>query len=104
MTELSGARPCGGPDQVRRRWVACSVPSPRWLRYDRSWTRSRCAISLPPGHTLSGPFLAYWQAHQGSVVLGAPISEPEREGLGDGTGRVDRVQWFEEWMWNCTRR
>jgi hypothetical protein len=46
------------------------------------------------GHTLSGPFLAYWQAHQGSVLLGPPISEPDQEGLGDGTGRFYTVQWF----------
>jgi Beta-propeller repeat len=46
------------------------------------------------GHALSGPFLHYWQAHQGSVLLGSPISEPDREGTGDGTGRVYQVQWF----------
>jgi Beta-propeller repeat len=46
------------------------------------------------GHTLSGQLLAYWQAHQGSTLLGAPISEPDREGLGDRTGRVYLVQWF----------
>src|SRR5262249_28030131 len=46
------------------------------------------------GHTLSGPFLSYWRAHRGSEVLGAPISQPEREGLGDGTGRTYLVQWF----------
>jgi hypothetical protein len=46
------------------------------------------------GHTLSGLFLAYWQAHQGSSLLGPPISEPDQEGLGDGTSRVYTVQWF----------
>jgi hypothetical protein len=45
-------------------------------------------------HTLSGPFLAYWQAHQGSALLGAPIGEPEQEGLGDREGRAYLVQWF----------
>jgi hypothetical protein len=47
------------------------------------------------GHTLAGPFLAYWQAHQGSVLLGPPIAEPDPEQNGDGTARVYTVQWFE---------
>ncbi len=46
------------------------------------------------GHSLSGPFLAYWRAHQGSVLLGAPIAEPDREATGDGTGHTYLVQWF----------
>jgi hypothetical protein len=46
------------------------------------------------GHTLAAPFLAYWQAHQGSEIIGPPISEPLREQNGDGTGRVYLVQYF----------
>lgn len=42
------------------------------------------------GHTLSGPFLSYWLTHQGSSVLGAPITEPDQEERGPAL-----VQWFE---------
>ena len=48
------------------------------------------------GHGLSGRFLAYWKAHDGSTLLGAPIAEPEREPNYDGTGRVYLVQWCEK--------
>jgi len=47
-------------------------------------------------HTLSGRFLAYWLAHHGDVVLGAPISEPFVEGNEDGSGRRYLLQWFEK--------
>jgi len=47
-------------------------------------------------HTLSDRFLAYWLAHHGSVVLGAPISEPFSEGNDDGSGRRYLLQWFEK--------
>jgi hypothetical protein len=46
------------------------------------------------GHALSGRFLAFWQAHQGSLVFGPPISEPLREQNGDGTRRAYLVQYF----------
>jgi hypothetical protein len=45
-------------------------------------------------HLLTGRFLAFWQAHQGSVVLGQPISEPLTEQVGDGTGKQYLVQYF----------
>jgi hypothetical protein len=45
-------------------------------------------------HSLSGRFLTYWLAHEGSVLLGAPISEPLREANGDGSGRRYLVQYF----------
>jgi hypothetical protein len=47
------------------------------------------------GHSLSGRFLAYWQSHNGAVLLGAPISEVVREQNGDGSGRRYQLQWFE---------
>ncbi len=47
------------------------------------------------GHSLSGRFLTFWQSHHGSILLGAPISEVTREQNGDNTGRVYRVQWFQ---------
>ncbi len=47
------------------------------------------------GHSLSGLFLAYWQAHDGVTLLGAAISEPLMEGNGDGSGRRYLLQWFE---------
>jgi len=46
-------------------------------------------------HSLSGPFLAYWLAHYGAVLLGAPIAEITHEQNGDGTGRTYQLQWFE---------
>jgi len=46
------------------------------------------------GHALSGPFLAFWRAHNGAVTLGPPISEVFTEGNGDGSGRRYAVQWF----------
>lgn len=46
-------------------------------------------------HTLSGRFLTYWLAHDGSVLLGAPISEPVQEANGDGSGRRYLMQYFE---------
>jgi hypothetical protein len=47
------------------------------------------------GHSLSGPYLAYWLTHDGAAVLGAPISEVVVEGNGDGSGRRYALQWFE---------
>jgi hypothetical protein len=46
------------------------------------------------GHTLAGRFLSYWRTHNGAQLLGAPISEPFREGNDDGSGRHYLVQWF----------
>ncbi|HEU5424190.1 MAG TPA: S8 family serine peptidase, partial [Nitrolancea sp.] len=46
------------------------------------------------GHTLSGGFLAYWQAHGGLAVFGYPISEEFDEQNPD-TGQFDTVQYFE---------
>jgi hypothetical protein len=47
-------------------------------------------------HTLSGRFLTWWLAHQGSTLLGAPISEPLVEGNNDGSGRRYLLQWFQK--------
>ena len=44
---------------------------------------------------LGGPFLVYWQAHGGAAIIGLPISEPLREGNGDGTGRRYLVQYLQ---------
>jgi hypothetical protein len=45
------------------------------------------------GHSLGDPFLAYWLAHQGATLLGAPLSEVLQAGSsGDGPYKV---QWFE---------
>jgi len=57
-------------------------------------TRSRIYFSTT-GHTLSGRFLSFWQAHHGDLLLGAPISEVTGETNGDGTGHLYGVQWFE---------
>ncbi|HET7034637.1 MAG TPA: S8 family serine peptidase [Thermomicrobiaceae bacterium] len=46
------------------------------------------------GHTLSGGFLAFWQAHGGLAVFGYPISEEFGEQNPD-SGQADTVQYFE---------
>jgi len=46
------------------------------------------------GHSLAGRFLAYWRAHGGAALLGAPLSEVVVEGNGDNTGRRYPTQWF----------
>ncbi len=44
------------------------------------------------GHLLAGPFLRFWQANEGELLLGAPISEPLWEQVNDAN---IRVQYFE---------
>jgi hypothetical protein len=45
------------------------------------------------GHTLAGPFRAYWEGHGGLAQFGYPISEPFSETLADGHPYM--VQYFE---------
>jgi plastocyanin len=47
------------------------------------------------GHTLSGPFAAYWQAGGGLPTFGYPISESLQENGADGTPHM--VQYFERY-------
>ena len=46
-------------------------------------------------HSVSSRYLAFWQAHSGAALLGAPISEVMQEENGDGSHRRYGVQWFE---------
>jgi len=46
------------------------------------------------GHTLAGPFLAFWQRNGGLPTFGYPISEPFDE-INEQDGRSYRVQYFE---------
>lgn len=46
------------------------------------------------GYTVSGPFLAYWQAHGGLAIFGNPISEAQTE-RDTFRSRTALVQWFE---------
>lgn len=48
------------------------------------------------GHSLSGGFLAFWRAHQGTTLLGAPLDEETIEFNEDRSGRLYTVQWFEK--------
>jgi hypothetical protein len=48
------------------------------------------------GQLLQGDFLRFWQAHGGLATVGAPITGIQREGNGDGSGRVYAVQWFQK--------
>lgn len=45
-------------------------------------------------HALSGRFLRFWQAHDGALLFGPPISEPFSEQNRDGTDRSYLVQYF----------
>lgn len=88
---------------AQERGHVSTVPLDRILVAPRSWQatprpgpgiRTRRYFAAT-GHTLSGRFLAYWQAHHGDVLLGRPISEPFMEGNDDGSGRRYLLQWFE---------
>jgi plastocyanin len=47
------------------------------------------------GHTLAGPFAAFWQTNGGLALFGYPISEPLTETGPDGVART--VQYFERY-------
>ena len=58
------------------------------------YTLTTGTLAFPAtAHTLSGPFLAYWQAHGGEAVLGDPISEAYWDTDDHG---VHQVQAFEK--------
>jgi hypothetical protein len=46
------------------------------------------------GHAVSGPFMAYWQAHGGLPIFGYPISDAQND-VEPSNGKTTRVQWFE---------
>src|SRR6266542_3244146 len=46
------------------------------------------------GHAVSGPFMAYWQAHGGLPIFGYPISDAQNE-ADPSSGKTALVQWFE---------
>jgi hypothetical protein len=46
-------------------------------------------------HTLRGPFLRYFEANDGLIRLGYPISEELQEPNEDGSGRAYAVQYFQ---------
>jgi hypothetical protein len=50
---------------------------------------------LSTQHSLAGRFLTFWLQHHGSLLFGAPISEPIYEQNGDGTSRTYLVQYFQ---------
>jgi hypothetical protein len=49
---------------------------------------------LATGHTLSGAFKTYWEAHGGLPQFGLPRTEPFRE-LNPSDGKIYTVQYFE---------
>jgi len=78
------------------------APLGRTLTAGRAFARIAPVASTPgrryfpaTGHSLAGRFLAYWDAHAGATLLGAPLSEVVTEGNGDGSGRRYPLQWFE---------
>ena len=67
----------------------------RW----RVFPAARAATARPgerffpeTGHTLAGPFLRFWEEHDGAAIFGAPLSEALWEVAG---GASVRVQYFE---------
>src|SRR6266511_5242432 len=46
------------------------------------------------GHAVSGPFMAYWQAHGGLPIFGYPISDAQND-VDPSSGKTLLVQWFE---------
>jgi hypothetical protein len=44
--------------------------------------------------SVSGDFLAFWQAHGGMKVLGPPITKVVKDANGDGSGRLYAMQYF----------
>lgn len=46
------------------------------------------------GHSLSGPFLRFWEANGGTSTFGLPLSEPFAEASADD-GKVRQTQYFE---------
>ena len=46
------------------------------------------------GHAISGPFMAYWQAHGGLPIFGYPISDAQND-VDPISGKTVLVQWFE---------
>ena len=69
-----------------------------WLTAKRTFPRGSTpagARTFPETHqALGGSFLAFWQGHQGPLVLGPPISPELHEANGDGSGRIYLVQYF----------
>ena len=49
---------------------------------------------LETGHTLTGPFLTYWQGHGGLALFGLPFTEPFSE-VNPIDGQTYTVQYFE---------
>src|SRR5690349_12453864 len=46
------------------------------------------------GHAISGPFMAYWQAHGGLPIFGYPIGDAQSD-VDPSNGKRTLVQWFE---------
>jgi hypothetical protein len=67
-------------------------PFPQATRLD-SWGDTMYFSAT--GHNLAGPFLDYWRANSGAVLLGAPLSEPFAEVESGGNGQVDTLQYFQ---------
>lgn len=66
----------------------------RWRAFERqpaTALRGEGRFFAETGHTLSGPFLRFWQEHNGELMFGPPISEPLWEVV-DGASL--RVQYF----------
>jgi hypothetical protein len=75
-------------------------PLGQWLTAGRAAptqpvTTTGRSLNFPStGHTLGWPFLAFWQAHHGSVLFGPPIYGPLMEQNGDGSGVFYLVEYF----------
>ena len=79
-----GRRFGGGGD---RRDFAFRPVDPNGSAAANAWNSGGTYIEAT-GHTLTGEYLAFWQAHEGWFYLGNPISQPFID-------RGKRVQYFE---------
>jgi lipoprotein-anchoring transpeptidase ErfK/SrfK len=84
LEQRDGEVVAGALGRERTRWRSFAKP-PRAAEANVRMFRET-------GYSLSGPFLQYWEAHDGATLFGAPISEPVWEHVG---GAQIRVQYFE---------
>lgn len=94
-TNTSGSgTPTSGDTSYAQRFVhtfsPCSVPTAQ----QADPRQEGVAYFAPTGHTLRGPFRAYWEAHGGLAQFGYPLTEVYSE-TNPTDGQVYQVQYFE---------
>lgn len=85
LEQRGGTVAPGNLGRERTRWRTFPAAPARSERPDER-------IVASTGYALAGPFLSFWQAHDGELMFGAPISAPLWEPV---AGANIRVQYFE---------